>query len=995
MKLNAHFVLKCVFLTLQKVEKSTNRPHLRTKKRMANFKFMCVALLLCANTSSIAQNYVPAGLDPNGIVLWLNASHFTSGIWRDSSSFSNNAALFGPTFHLSNAPNGRPAFYFDGVDDYALVSESSSLILDTLSLSVWCYPEQISNGSGIVQTILTRGADEIYHNYRLVLNESRIASVGMYHNTFNSFIFSSINAFYPDFMYVKSQTQSSYDKWENINIQSSSIFPSFSVYEKILYRNNMLESNSALAPYLPYTGTGDLLIGAQPDGNGGTQDFFKGYIGEIILYNRVLNGSERALLYAYGKANRNDHSNNTIFDVNAAGIYYQELIGIGKAAGEPALNSSHSSSGGLILRSYDGLFADNSWVVIATNLVSADSLQSWGAGDRWGRGWRVESNIATSDSIRMALSFSGMGKSSAPSTSTHHFLMRASNETFTNNQEYIPCRVERAHTDTLEITVKSSDLTDGFYTMVTTPNTTTSPLTWSGNSNSYWGNPSNWDGGVVPSTFNFPLVVQNGANPLVLPAGSYTIDSIISEQNSTLELSAGSEAICQHVRIDGNLIIRANSSEYAQIKAQDFSGNGNLLRETYIPSNGWHNVGLCLDADATASQFGQVSSSLGNLFIWGNNGWEVVQSSDFNDPGRGYLAFTGTNGTQNQPGIWTTNASLSDVNTSISNRVLMYSDNGTIDDSDWNLLCNPFTCAINFFNLPWSGVANSFAIWNPATNMYEYTSSEFLGNNGGKIAPGQGFWVRAESSTANTGNWNMEDHGSTSTTPTFLKSEREWVKIHIQQESDSMKRDFVTLVNVPGASPELESSMDAIQRSHGSQMPLIYHNSNQDKLAISCLDFNDWVGGLSLELFVPQAGVYKIYTERSDSTMNRNFVLEVPMENSWNSITTSDYILNVADSGTVIPINLHLNPNLDIPTAADPNTDVSVNLWVEKDFWGINIPGGAVRTTVHVCDVKGRVQGSYELEGDMRIPNHSLPPGIYFIHLNVDGRAYQLKTIKR
>lgn len=964
------------------------------KRRMANFKSICVVLLVFSSTCLMAQYYVPAGINPNGLVLWLNASQYNSGDWHDSSGISNDAILFGPTFSQSNAPNGRPAFYFDGVDDYARVSESSSLILDTLSLSVWCYPEQISTGSGIVQTILTRGSDEINHNYRLVLNESRNDTLGLYTNySLDKYIISFFNLSPADYFYNVSTNGNNFNSWESILITlGRPISPAFPMYQ---INSNLNIFPSIYFPYLPYTGVGDLFIGAQPDGNGGTQDFFKGYIGEIILYNRVLNGSERALLHAYGKANRNDHSNNTIFDVNAAGIYYQELIGIGKAAGEPALYSSHSSSGGLMLRSYDGLFADNSWVVIASNLASADSLQSWGAGNRWGRGWRVETNIATNDSIRLALSFSGMGKSSAPSTSTHHFLIRASNETFTNNQEYIPCRVERVHTDTLEITVKSSDLTDGFYTMVTTPNTTTSPLTWSGNSNSNWGNPSNWDGGVVPSTFNFPLVVQNGANPLVLPAGSYTIDSIISEQNSTLELSAGSEAVCQHVRIDGNLIIRANSSEYAQIKAQDFSGNGNLLRETYIPSNGWHNVGLCLDADATASQFGQVSSSLGNLFIWGSSGWEVVQSSDFNDPGRGYLAFTGTNGTQNQPGIWATNASLSDVNTSIPNRVLMYSDNGTIDDSDWNLLCNPFTCAINFFNLPWSGVANSFAIWNPATNMYEYTSSEFLGNNGGKIAPGQGFWVRAESTTANTGNWNMEDHGSTSTTPTFLKSEREWVKIHVQQESDSMKRDFVTLVNVPGASPELESSMDAIQRSHGSQMPLIYHESNQDKLAISCLDFDDWVGALSLELFVPQAGVYKIFTEGSDSTVNRNFVLEVPMENSWNSISTSDYTLNVADSGTVIPINLHLNPNLDIPTAADPNTDGSVNLWVEQDFWGINIPGGAVRTTVHVYDVKGHVQGSYELEGDMRIPNHSLPPGIYFIHLNVDGRAYQLKTIKR
>jgi hypothetical protein len=83
----------------------------------------------------------------NGLVLSLDAakrdSYPGSGTaWRDISGNGNNGTLTnGPTF---NSDNGG-AIVFDGIDDFALITNPSALQAQNLSISIWVNPSTTIN----------------------------------------------------------------------------------------------------------------------------------------------------------------------------------------------------------------------------------------------------------------------------------------------------------------------------------------------------------------------------------------------------------------------------------------------------------------------------------------------------------------------------------------------------------------------------------------------------------------------------------------------------------------------------------------------------------------------------------------------------------------------------------------------------------------------------------------------------------------------------------
>lgn len=987
-----------VFKTLPYFGKTQEPPHLRIKicdMRISTLLYRTISILILA-TNAYAQNYVPGGVNPENLVLWLDATTPIAGNWKDASGSQHHAEIHGAQYTTINVPGGIPAYYFDGVDDYLVIDETPALVLDTFSLLSWCYPEQIQSGTDILQTILARGADEINHNYRLVLNQSRSDALGQFTtNSTNKFVMSLFNSLNFDFFYVLSNHTTTYTNWISTAISNTRIIPNNLFYQLPLDQNETF-NQAIIFPFSPYIGSGDLYIGAQPTSNGSVQDFFKGYISEIILFSRVLSSSEKALLHAYGAVDRADFSATTLFDLDSAEEFTNHLIGIGKSGTGSAITRSYAPSGGCSIKEYTGTLNDGEWLLMTSNNESTDSIEIWGSGERWGRGWRIQSNINHTDSIQLQFTFSQMGLSIAPPSTDNFFLLKSFDREFSTDLEYIPCRIERAHNDTLNFYIEAKDLKTGFYSLVQFPGSVTTPFTWSGSSSNLWSDPDNWEGKVASNQISFPVVIPTGSGQVQIPSAKITLDSIVSNSATELRLMPGAKITCRAMDLGGSLLLRSNRTSYASLRIQNLHGTGTIEKETYLPNFGWHNLGLCFDESVTLSEFGAVSPVYGNLYHWTSSGWEVSNGTDFHEPGAGYLSFTGPFGTQTDTGVWSVLQDIENLNTELASRNLNFNDNGALDDLDWNFLSNPFSCAIDFFELPWSDIALSYSIWNPESNVYEAVSSALVTENHGMIPPGQGFWVLANSSNSSTGLWNMWEHGSVDSMPLVLKNQPEWAEIRIENMDLPKIQDQLTLVNVPGAVESWETEYDVTQRTHGPGMPHLYHKTQSIPLTISCLNFQNQTTAIAVEAETAIPGNYRIFLNPSDSSNATQYWLHHLESGDWTHLNSSSYTWNSSDSASIEPFELTIISPLS-GWEEEPSSEVDARPRVlqKENHWIIDIPGETERTTVQVYDYRGVLLSSHELTGDKQLPHHELPPGIYLLNLRVQGKdIYQLKTIK-
>jgi hypothetical protein len=105
------------------------------------------------SSSEIAQNYYQGNIVTNGLIVALDASNLVSypgsgTTWYDMSGNNNNATLAnGVAFKSANGG----IFDFDGADDYAYISDNSTLDLaGDKSQCIWLYMDQSYSGTGIL-----------------------------------------------------------------------------------------------------------------------------------------------------------------------------------------------------------------------------------------------------------------------------------------------------------------------------------------------------------------------------------------------------------------------------------------------------------------------------------------------------------------------------------------------------------------------------------------------------------------------------------------------------------------------------------------------------------------------------------------------------------------------------------------------------------------------------------------------------------------------------
>ncbi|MCF8302293.1 MAG: T9SS type A sorting domain-containing protein [Bacteroidales bacterium] len=155
----------------------------------------------------------------------------------------------------------------------------------------------------------------------------------------------------------------------------------------------------------------------------------------------------------------------------------------------------------------------------------------------------------------------------------------------------------------------------------------------------------------------------------------------------------------------------------------------------------------------------------------------------------------------------------------------------TADNSTWNLLGNPYPCAIDWDQVskPAEFLTNAFYVWDDATDSYNYYLNGDPGSSATQYIPAmQGFFVDASSA----GTLSLDNTVKAHDTPGFYKNSEELENVlFIQSENDQATVRFV-----PEATAGFDKLYDATKLFSGyDHNQELFTTNNGDKLISNAL----------------------------------------------------------------------------------------------------------------------------------------------------------------
>jgi len=495
-----------------------------------------------------------------------------------------------------------------------------------------------------------------------------------------------------------------------------------------------------------------------------------------------------------------------------------------------------------------------------------------------------------------------------------------------------------------------------------------------------------WSTTVVPQN----ITVSSGT--VNLNVNRTATGDLVVANSAALVLAAGIELeINSDFDLSGSITLNADASGYAQLKVGGaVSGSGTVTAEQYVSSAGWHNVSLPVGG-VELSQLGTVGTDVHantqNMYWYdaASETWmNVADGSVTNTAGRGYSAYFGTNGVAAAGSTVDITGSL---NTSVTPTLSNAGDG-------WNLVGNPFSCALDFDAVTKTAVNNSYSVWNAGSSSYTSVSPVLPGST--KIAPFQAFWVQANAGSPSLGTLSMASHGTVSESPSYLKTQTiiaDRLFVEVYEAANPAKRDQVLFGMIPGTSDGSDSQWDAGKRMNGAGVPSLMSKSQGVELAINAIDYSvnhTRTKKIPLRFVSTKAfEVYYIALEDSLLTNNYTVVLEDLMLNKKHDLSTRDYKF-VHNPNAEHRFVLHLSPMSTINQGL-------TGQGIPQGGIGTNLNGGALVLKVADMD-QASLMNLYDMSGkrvhterlasgtyDQTISVEGLPRGIYVLELQGDA----------
>lgn len=366
-----------------------------------------------------------------------------------------------------------------------------------------------------------------------------------------------------------------------------------------------------------------------------------------------------------------------------------------------------------------------------------------------------------------------------------------------------------------------------------------------------------------------------------------------------------------------NLQLQADGSGYAQMKISgSYSGSGSVEHQANL-STGWRMIGASMNA-TTASYFGNVGTTgsghtvnTQNLFSWdGTQYVNVVDATAAISPGTGYFGYVGTYGFQAAGVASFTGTPNTSLTPSLNNGTAIQevTIEGGLARDGWNLVANPFTCALDFNELSPTNVDNAFYIYD-GTSYQAYSGG---GITKPYIAPHQSFWVKANASSPSLGTLSMADDGIISQSPTFYKTQGpsfDRLVLRTQAVQDSLAHDYTVVAFVNGTQDGYDAEYDAYKMANGANHPNLYSYHQGVGMANNAIDYGPGYGdakSLEIAFRAPQHGEsYQISYDPSYMLHQYEVYIEDRKTQSFQQINQQAYVFT-HDSSMVNRFVLHL-----------------------------------------------------------------------------------------
>ena len=452
-----------------------------------------------------------------------------------------------------------------------------------------------------------------------------------------------------------------------------------------------------------------------------------------------------------------------------------------------------------------------------------------------------------------------------------------------------------------------------------------------GGAEEYTWNGSNW---VLTSNFDGPLALGNsGQSVAYADANSYAVSNLDNVQvdvakisstdvlsaalyEGTIEVSAGASLEVNNLFVasGAQVNLRSNSNDgYAQLKVNGtMTMSGNVLMEQTVSvasgasglsspmTNGWTSV-----AGANSQR----------LYIYdANAGSYVFDTLSWTQPGVGFFApITADNGFMSGAGTFTLTGTPNTTHTHSLGFVANTQSGGS--GSGWNLIGNPYTCALDWSTVTKTNVNNAIYIWDQTLHKYNYFVSGITApeNPGSaidpQVAPMQSFWVQSTQAGASIST-TMAENGSVEVAPTLYKSMPDNLVVGLKSTSDSSIFDYTWFKLMSGMSDGFDGEEDAWKWANGGNNINVYSVANDEIFAVNAIDV---IGGKSVELGF-DANLGESYTISLSAVTNGteySVTLEDRLSGGWWDLGMGDYTFsNTAWTGKGTRFVLHIDQSV-------------------------------------------------------------------------------------
>ncbi|MEP4534850.1 MAG: endonuclease [Cyclobacteriaceae bacterium] len=385
---------------------------------------------------------------------------------------------------------------------------------------------------------------------------------------------------------------------------------------------------------------------------------------------------------------------------------------------------------------------------------------------------------------------------------------------------------------------------------------TSMTFTWTGNNNSNWDNPANWDQNLIP--LNIDNIVVNATTNLPVIEGDIGTENItINSEGKITILSGGSLAILGTMTCLGTVEVRRNVT-------------GNLGYSI-------------LSSPVTTALISDLSAA----FIYDYDGAAYTLASGNMTPGSGYFASF----SQENPSI---------VFEGIPNSGTISSDIYIAGDN-FNLIGNPYTAAIDrasFVAANSSAIDGNIWIWDDGgENFGSKRGGDFIvindmgstslvrlndeidGNKGtvsfnGKLGSMQGFLVKAVTNTAVSFTPDMQDTntGSNADEHYYRDEVLNIQKLRLSLFGNDLYNDLLIGFS-ENATLKKDYALDAEKITNNDSISL-YSIQGEYKYAIQALPLLENAISVNLGFTIKVAGLYKLEIAQTDQ-LDSNVSIEL------------------------------------------------------------------------------------------------------------------------